>query len=168
MTTPPITVRRAAPSDAEHIAALSRDVHALHSAELPHVFQETTLDIVSAADYREMMAATNQIVFVAERDGVFAGYARAELLDEASSRLKRASRPLHVHELATALAHRRTGVGRALLRAARAIAPELGATSVSVDFYSFNAGARALYLAEGFLPLRERVAAPVTETAARP
>jgi ribosomal protein S18 acetylase RimI-like enzyme len=159
-----ITVRPAEPADAPAVAELAAAVHAAHAAALPDVFQPADAPPVGPADVVHLIAAAGPLFLVAHRDGAFAGYARAELQDEPATAFKRASRVVHVHEMGVAPAHRRHGVGRALLDAVRAAARARAARGVSLDVYAFNAGARAFYAREGFVGLRERLVAPVERT----
>ena len=156
-----IAVGRAEPADAAAVAALSHAVHAMHAAALPEVFQRADAPALAPADIAREIERAGPLFLVARRDGDFAGYARAELQDEPATALKRASRLLHVHEMAVRPEHRGHGVGRALLGAMRAVAVERGARGVTLEVYAFNAEARAFYAREGFAPLRERLVAPV-------
>jgi ribosomal protein S18 acetylase RimI-like enzyme len=156
-----IAVRPAELADAPAIAELAAAVHVAHATALPDVFQSADAPPVGPADVVRLVAAAGPLFLVAHRDGAFAGYARAELQDEPATAFKRASRVLHVHEMGVAPAHRRHGVGRALLRAVRAAARAHGARGVSLDVYAFNEGARAFYAREGFAAFRERLVAPV-------
>ena len=104
-----------------------------------------------------MIARAGPLFVVARCDGAFVGHARMELLGEPANAFKRARRLLHVHEMGVCPAHRRQGVGRALLGAARALAAEHGADGMSLDVYAFNDEARALYEREGFVPVRMRM-----------
>ena len=65
---------------------------------------------------------------------------------------------LYIHGVAVDREHRRHGAGRALLRAAIAAAPRLGARALVLQVSTTNAGAIALYKSEGFLPRRRRPA----------
>jgi ribosomal protein S18 acetylase RimI-like enzyme len=157
------TIRAATIADAPEIAALSARVHAMHAEAHPDMFQPADLAPRSAEDTAALVVAAGPLCVVAERDGAFAGYARAELQEEPASAIKRASRVLYVHEMAVAPAHRQHGVGGALLAAMRERAASLGAGSVTLDVYAFNAGARAFYARAGFTALRERLVAPVPQ-----
>ena len=117
-----IEVRPAELADVPAIAELAAVVHAAHAAALPHVFQPPVPPPLGPADVVQLIAAAGPLFLVAVLDGAFAGYARAELRDQPATAFKRASRVLHVHEMGVVPAHRRHGVGRALLRAAQAAA----------------------------------------------
>ena len=58
--------------------------------------------------------------------------------------------PMNDQTIATAPAARRTGLGRALLRALLERAAALGAPSVLLEVRTDNAGAQALYRSAGF------------------
>jgi ribosomal protein S18 acetylase RimI-like enzyme len=156
-----ITVRPAEPGDAPAIAGLAAAVHALHATALPEVFQPASAAPMTPGDVVGLIERAGPLFVVAHVAGTFAGYARAELLDEPATALKRAARVLHLHEMGVAPACRRHGVGRALLRAVRELAPAHGAQGVSLDVYAFNVEARAFYAREGFVSFRERLVARV-------
>ena len=155
-----IVVRAATADDGPPIAALSGETHALHAAAHPHLFQPPGADVVRAVDVLALLGRPERVLLVATRDGDFAGYAHAEVERAPATALKRADAVLHVHEMGVRPAHRRCGVGRALLAAVRAEAAARGLATVSLDVYAFNAEARALYEAAGFAPLRTRLVAP--------
>lgn len=67
-------------------------------------------------------------------------------------------RELAIRGIAVAPEQRRTGAGRALLRAAIAAAPRLGARAVVLQVSTTNAAAIALYRGEGFVTRRRREA----------
>lgn len=155
-----LLVRPAVAADAPAVAALVREVHALHAAAHPALFQPADAAPLTPADVARLIERAGPLFLVAEHEGAFAGHARAELLEEPASPYKRASRMLHVHEMGVVPAHRRHGVGRALLEAVHAHAVALAAQGVSLDVYGFNAAARAFYARAGFTTLRERLVAP--------
>ncbi len=65
---------------------------------------------------------------------------------------------LYVHGVAVDREHRRHGAGRALVRAAIAAAPRLGARAVVLQVSTTNTAAIALYGSEGFVARRRRPA----------
>jgi GNAT superfamily N-acetyltransferase len=54
-------------------------------------------------------------------------------------------------------AHRRRGVGAALIAAVRAEAASRNVALLGLDVWSFNADARAFFQSQGFAPYNERL-----------
>jgi len=150
-----IAIRQAEFGDAQAIAALMREVHAVHAAALPNVFQPADVPWMTPDDLAGCMERAGPLFVVALDDDALAGDARAEFRERAATSLLRATRVVHVVEMAVVPVHRRRGVGRALLDAIRALARERGAANVTLEVFAFNAAARAFYAREGFQPLRD-------------
>jgi ribosomal protein S18 acetylase RimI-like enzyme len=67
----------------------------------------------------------------------------------------------YLSDLAVLGAHRRAGIGRALLERAEAFARERGATTLRVGVRSRNTAARQLYTSAGFAESRVELAKPL-------
>ncbi|HXZ20677.1 MAG TPA: ribosomal protein S18-alanine N-acetyltransferase [Candidatus Acidoferrales bacterium] len=126
------TVRRLEPPD---LAAVLE----IESAALPWGAQWTP-DSYLPFSQPEMCA------WVAERTGQVAGFVLARY----------AGPEMEVLNLAVAEAARRTGVGRALVRAALAEGETRGATQVFLEVRESNSGALSFYAALGFSMLSRR------------
>lgn len=155
-----IHVRPATPFDAPVLAALAREAHAYHAAQLPGVFQPADAVVLTADEAAANLRAPNAVWLVADAPDaaggrVVVGYLHAEAQRVPASPYKRAAARLHVHGMGVTAAARGQGVGRALLAAVRAEAVSLGLAEVTLEVYAFNAAARALYATEGFTPMRE-------------
>jgi GNAT superfamily N-acetyltransferase len=113
------------------------------------------------SDVQRLAQQLEHVLLVATRSGEIVGYAHGEVQEAAAGPYKRASALLHVHAMGVTAAHRGCGVGHALVTAVHAAAAARGLTEVSLEVYAFNTDARTFYEREGFLPLRERLVAPV-------
>src|SRR3712207_6672133 len=102
-------VRLATPGDAAAIAAVALEVHALHAAALPDVFQPPTEAVVSPADIARLISHPGQVVFAAVAEEEVIGYAHAEVQELPATSLKRASSLLHVHAMGVTAARRGSG-----------------------------------------------------------
>lgn len=157
----PVDVRPALAADAAVVAALMQEAHAVHAAALPDVFQPPTSLVATPRDVTDLLADPGRLLFVAVLAGRVVGYAHAEVQATAATPYKRPSALLYLHAMGVAAADRGRGAGRALLDAVRDAAVARGLHGVALDVYAFNAAARALYAREGFVPLRERLVAPL-------
>jgi GNAT superfamily N-acetyltransferase len=122
------TIRRATFADADAILALTTDF----ATTFP------TKETAWRASFAEIVAQPDAVLLVAESDGHIAGY----LLGFDHPTLYANGRTAWVDELAVAEAHRRSGLGRLLMRAFEDWARERGCVLVSLatrragDFYA--------------------------------
>lgn len=150
-------VRSATASDAAAVAAIAREVHALHAAALPHVFQPPAPSVATPDEMAALLGRPDTLLLVATESDAIVGYAHAESQVAPATPIKRAAALLHVQAMGVSAAHRGRGVGHALLAAIRAAAAARGCDGVSLEVYAFNAAARAFYEREGFAGVRERM-----------
>ena len=153
-------VRRAHERDAAAIAAIAREVHALHASALPAVFQPPGAEAATAADFARLTSTAGHLLLVAHDVEAIVGYAHAEIQRHAASSYKRASAQLHVHAMGVAGAHRGGGIGTALLAALRDEARRASLDGLSLEVYAFNEAARRFYEREGFVAERTRMTGP--------
>jgi ribosomal-protein-alanine N-acetyltransferase len=138
------TVRTLSPTDVVHVAALLAEVF---PADFPGTRERQAMQralslqahLLSGPWRRLVTAFTSPFtVFVAEEDGALAGCVAVS------------GAPPVISNLAVHPAHRRRGIGRALLAAAEAFAAAHGAERVLLDVHVDNEPAMALYQAEGY------------------
>ena len=138
-----IAVRRAEAVDAAALVALARAVGAEDGAWL--LSSDVWRSVGDERRYlRSVRRHPDAAVFVAEDDGTLAGRLSVARDPHPASR--------HVADLGlmVAAAHRRRGVGRALLEQAVAWAREAGVRKLELHVFPWNAPALALYEAFGF------------------
>ena len=130
-----MTLRRAGPADAAALSRLNVHVQGWHAARYPEAF-------VPAPDPEALLAW-------------FAlGYALCTLQTREASVFSPAVRRLMIDHIAVVPEARRKGHGRALLRASRELARDLGADEILLDTWEANHDAHAFFRAEGFSPRR--------------
>lgn len=122
-------------------AASSADVRAISALE-----QEVFSDPWSEAGIREAIAGPWTFVLVAEVEHAIAAYAVGREVAGSAELLN----------LAVAPAHRRAGIGRALLAAVLARFRRHRVDMVHLEVRASNEAALALYRAEGFVPAGRR------------
>ena len=149
-----IDVRPARVDDAAAIATLTAEVQAMHVAALPDLFKPATGDLFPPERLRALLASADDVVLVAEVDGVVVGNAYAEVQRREENPFRRAVEVLHVHQMAVGGEWRGRGIGTRLLDAMRAIARERGIATLELNVWSFNAEAREFYARAGFVPAR--------------
>jgi ribosomal-protein-alanine N-acetyltransferase len=94
----------------------------------------------TAAAIAELLAGPGGLALAAEEDGVVAGFVL----------LRTAAGEAEILTLAVAQAHRRRGIGRALIAAALQAVADMGAESLWLEVAEDNAPARRLYEAAAF------------------
>ncbi len=96
-------------------------------------------DVMPAEDYYDLVEDDD--VFVAEDDGVLAGFAVTEIEGE----------NLHIWELAVHVGHQRKGAGKALIAACAEAARAAGCTGVTLSTFTNVAFNAPYYRALGFV-----------------
>ena len=100
----------------------------------------------TAAGFAEELAAPRRAYAVAEEDGEIVGYVGVMAVGEDAHLMN-----IAVHEKA-----RGRGTGRALVKVAKRLAAELGATRITLEVRPSNTAAIALYESEGLVTVGER------------
>ncbi|WP_425588979.1 GNAT family N-acetyltransferase [Streptomyces similanensis] len=138
ITMPEPHIRPATLADEEALAALDRDTWSPLHAVQPRPQPPYEPFFTERSGPREIL--------VAETAGEIVGYLRLGL----AIPLECNAHVRQIRGLAVAEAARGTGVGRALLRAAREEARRQGARRITLRVLGHNAPARALYASEGY------------------
>jgi ribosomal protein S18 acetylase RimI-like enzyme len=152
-----IVIRKAVEQDAAILGALNADVQAVHAAALPWLFKPPGPDTFSPGEVKRLLAEPDSLIFIAEVDGTAAGYAYAEIQERPETPFVHAYEMIYLHHLSVRPAHRRHGVGSALLGAVRTAAAEAGIALVALDVWTFNDAARAFFRRHGFAAYHERM-----------
>lgn len=141
-----IVLEKATPEDQEAINALAMEVHSLHVAWRPDIY-EMPRELYPADRFQEGLEAGS--LYVARRENEVLGYAAIKTRDyDWAGMVPR--RVLFVDELCVSKAHRRQGVGRAMMAALRELARAKDCTDIQLGVYPQNREAVAFYEACGF------------------
>ena len=152
-----ITVRQATARDADTLSLLNADVQALHAAALPQWFKPPGPESFPPGAAAALIAKPENLIFLAKAGAEPTGYAYAEVVRQPETPFRRAYEMVYIHHISVRPAHRREGVGSALVEAVRAAAGELGITLLGADVWSFNDDARAFFRRHGFTAFNERL-----------
>jgi ribosomal protein S18 acetylase RimI-like enzyme len=134
----PPPIREAQPADIPAIVELIRNV----AAENRWVRVETPFDAPARERHLTARMASGEIVaFIAESADAIVGELTLRIRNERA-----------VFGMVVAAAHRRHGIGRALVTAAIAQARERAVTSIEIEVYTHNQAALRLYRTTGFTP----------------
>lgn len=141
-----IALEKATPADREAVNALAMEVHSLHVAWRPDIY-EMPRELYPADRFQEGLEAGS--LYVVRRENAVVGYAAVKIRDyDWAGMVPR--RVLFVDELCVSKVHRRQGIGRAVMAALRELAKAEKCTDMQLGVYPQNREAMAFYEACGF------------------
>lgn len=155
--TPTFKIRIATNSDIESLRPLWRSVDDLHRTALPGSFQTPPDNWPSAEILETLINGSDSAIYVAENKSAVAGFVTLLLHRRTESPIRPARTFVEVDNMAVDPAHRRQGIGRALMAAAKDWAKAQGAQSMDLNVYAFNDPASRLYEESGFTPMLHRL-----------
>ncbi|MBL9048972.1 MAG: GNAT family N-acetyltransferase [Tabrizicola sp.] len=147
-----MTPRRATPDDAATLARLNSHVQSWHAAHYPEAFFPDPSPEALTAYFSDRLADPACTAFLTGDPAL--GYALCQLQTREASIFSPPVRRLLVDHIAVAPEVRRQGHGRALLKAARALARDLKVDEILLDTWEANHEAHAFFRAAGFAPRR--------------
>ena len=143
-------IREATEGDFEALCTVVDEVDELHRRALPHRFKASEGPARPSEYFVDAIRADDVGLFVAEIAGQMVGLVHVIVKDVAAMPILVPRRYAVVENLVVLRRHRRRGVGRALLERAEGWARAKGATSIELNVYAFNQGARTFYAERGF------------------
>jgi ribosomal protein S18 acetylase RimI-like enzyme len=145
-----ITIRGATDGDYEALCAVIEEVDRIHRDALPQRFKATPGPARGRNYIANAIGAQDVGLFVAEIHGQLVGFVHVIVKDVLPIPIFVPRRYAVVDNLAVRGAHRRAGIGLALMKRAEAWARSKGAKSVELNVYAFNQSALAFYRALGY------------------
>lgn len=141
-----IELEKATPADREAVNALAMQVHSLHVAWRPDIY-EMPDELYPADRFQEGLEAGS--LYVARLENAVVGYASIKIRDyDWAGMVPR--RVLIVDELSVDRNHHRQGIGSAVMSALKALSKAQGCTAMQLGVYLQNEGAVAFYEKCGF------------------
>ena len=141
-----MTLEKAILADREAVNALAREVHSLHVAWRPDIY-EMPRELYPLERFHEGLEAGS--LYVARQESGVVGYVAIKIRDyDWAGMVPR--RVLFVDEICVSKAHRRQGVGRAIMASLRELARAETCTDMQLGVYPQNRDAVAFYEACGF------------------
>ena len=148
-----MNLRFATEADLPAVNLLRREVNDLHVAGRPETFRlgfQPELENYLYVIWHD----PEKSVVVAEEDGEICGFAVLREIRRPENPFRFADAFLDIDEFGVAAAHRRRGVGTALVEFIRACAQERGFDRLELNMWEFNREALAFYEAVGFTTYR--------------
>ncbi|MGO9545854.1 MAG: N-acetyltransferase family protein [Rhodomicrobium sp.] len=158
-------IRPAAASDFAQLCKLFDELDEFHRRGRPDLFVKPEGPPREFSEIETLIAGPESTILVAE-DSAFPhliGLAAVLIRETPALPIRPARRFAEVDNLAVAKHARRHGVGRALMREARAWAAGRGVAGMQIGVHEFNAGAIAFYEALGFRTVTRRLSARLEE-----
>jgi diamine N-acetyltransferase len=157
----PTLIRPAQISDFEGYSRLYLEINDLHAAAHPHLFRATAQPPRDEEDFHIQLEDEHQAIFMAEVDGVPAGFVNVILRQSPPLDILVPRRFAVIDSVSVSQPYRRLGVGQALMQQAEAWAVQKGAASLELNVFEFNQGAIAFYEELGFVSLSRKMQKPL-------
>jgi len=134
-------------SDRESINAMAREVHAMHVAWRPDIY-DMPEELYPAQRIAE--GIRNRCLYVAKIDGLIVGYVSLRVREMAGPGLV-SRKIMLVEELCVEEAVRNQGIGSEIMAEVRILAKAFGCTDLQLSVYPQNDAAVAFYQKCGFM-----------------
>jgi ribosomal protein S18 acetylase RimI-like enzyme len=152
-----VTIRRATAQDYEAVCEIIEQVDALHREALPHIFRESGGPVRERVYMLDLLADEDHGLFVVEVERQVVGFLHVTVRDAPPIPILVPRRVAVVDNIAVKEAHRRAGLGRALMSRAEQWAQAKGAVEVELNVYEFNETAIAFYERLGYQAFSRRM-----------
>ena len=161
MTPAALTVAPIGAAEAARLVPFFRIVQALHAAARADRFRESADPARETAFFEQWLARPDVHARIAISDGSDCGYVLYEFCRHDGGVVSHPRKHVFLHHIAVAPAHRRRGVGRALVARLKDHAREQGIAEMTSSHWAFNAAAAAFMAAIGLTPEVIRVGGAV-------
>lgn len=143
-------IRKAQDADLDAIVALNDAVQRMHAENYPDIFKYPPDAAAVKAFFAPLVASVSNYLFVAEVEGVIAGYVWAAIEDRRENAFKYRRHSVYIHQIGVRADYRKQGIGSGLIDQVQALAQSLGITTVALDSWAFNTDAHAFFRKLGF------------------
>ena len=138
------------------IANLNQHVHDVHVAQYPEHFKPYNYDEIMPF-YKNIIDKEDYIFLLIEDENAPIGYAWIELKHYAENPFKHARKFVYVHQISISSHVRSKGYGSMLMAEIETIAKENGITTIELDYWVNNEGAKRFYEKQQYNVYREFV-----------
>ena len=145
------TIREALSTDYPALVPIADEVHTLHAAAHPSIFQPVgRASSLPQAYFDDVLAGDTPTIQVAESAGGIVGFAIITVFDAPPFEVLVPRRIVFIESMVVTEAQRGKGIGQALVEAAIVWGRAKGATTLELTVWEFNQRAKALYERLGF------------------
>lgn len=137
-----VCIRKIKEADYDAVCALLAQVHDLHASHRPDIYKKA---FTCGKDQFLDLLHANHCALVAQEDGCVAGFCHAYLKTSAGNAKMIRRNVVFIDEICVDAAHRRRGIGSALLEQITDFARESKASSIELMVWSFNQDAISFY-----------------------
>ncbi len=145
-----VRVRRAAEPDIADLTRLHDLLQACHAERLPDFFKPASAPTLSPETLLALLADPAALIWVAEVEGVVAGYLYADTAPALETTTTYRLDRLWIHQLVVAAEYQGRGAGAALVAAARSHAHARAIGTVALSVWAFNERALRFFASQGF------------------
>ena len=146
-----MTVRLAKQDDVKRILDLLSEVLEIHHRGRPDIFKPNTVKYTEN-ELLSMLGDENSPIFVVEKATRVVGYAFCIIEETKSNNILYDARSLYIDDLCIDENERGSGIGRALYEHVCEYARSIGCTSITLNVWECNEGAKRFYEKLGMLP----------------
>ena len=140
-----VLIREATLQDYIGLCELFAEIDALHAQALPQVFQTVDGPARSRAYLRSLLDGADSALFVADQGGRLVGMVDVRIQSAPDIPIMVPRRYAVIDAIVVREAHRRSGIGRALMERAHEWVRAQGVDEIALNVWEFNAGAIAFY-----------------------
>lgn len=157
-----ISIRPAQHTDFAPVAEMLAHFVAQHHPWRPAAYRRKLLGF-TAAIFQSWLKQPDSLLIVAEAQSVVTGYASAYRWQNPGSDFEFPRKHVHVGTLVVSAAHRRQGIGQALLAAVERWANDYGAVAIGLNVDGANDEAKAFYEKVGYRLASEARSKPLRQ-----
>ena len=140
------SIRETVPTDYSGLVPIAAEVHMLHYAAHPSIFQPVErASPLPRVYFDELLADDMSTIQVAEIAGAIVGFVIVKVFDTPPIETLVPRRILSINSMVVTGAQRGKGIGQALVEAAIVWGRAKGATTLELTVWEFNQRAKALY-----------------------
>jgi diamine N-acetyltransferase len=146
-----LAVRPAVVAEYERLSALWKGVEHSHHQALPRIFRKPDAGWPTRSVVENLIVGPDSTILVAEANQEIAGFVALKVYRVEQTPRMRGRRFVMIENMAVDPLCRRSGIGRALLRAAEDWAARCGIADLQLFVWEFNDAAARFYEAAGFV-----------------